>query len=1595
MKFELDPAAGLSNAERSSFDSFILDFEARWSPDAFEPFARRLVALRGRLAESLLCEMVLIDIERQWDHGIAVRVEDYLIAYPEITGEDSGPPDSVQLGFVVAEIEARADTGNALTRGEILARFPNLAEKLEPLLQSRGQADTRVIENGDTSRSPSADDDDGSHRGRPQIRKSPPLPYEFGRYRVIRRIADGGMGAVYLASDTSLYDRQVALKVPHFLADSQEDLECKTRFFAEARAASRLDKHPHLCSIYEIGQIDGIDYISMMYVEGETLETRLQKRGRLDQRKSAALVIKVAEAIHYAHQRGIIHRDLKLANIMLNSLGEPMVMDFGLARLVGETESTRLTRHGALIGTPTYMSPEQVRADPDDIHAATDIYSLGVVLYHLLTGRLPFQGSLGTIMSGVLRDAPVPPSRHLPSLDPELETICLTMMSKRAEDRYASMEEVSGRLGQWLQREPTREVDCSASSRSFPLRIGLVASALSVLLLVVLSVVLIVRTQHGEVRFEIEPSEIAVIIDGNRFNLEDLRQPQQLHSGPHELAIEIGGTPVPLDRDFSIETVEFQGRAKLAVEIDGASVTADQFDVTRGEEHVMRVALIEMTSAETSSQTKPVQPVAPSAASPQHTLQTALEFNGVDSYVSIPSFRYDGSFPITVEALVTPLGNVVDGHLVSNTQRSGFSLVTQKDQWMFYFRDLEAYRHAQTPRSEQGRPVHLAGVYDGHEVCLFMDGHAMHRVKVQYEHRPSAQHLFLGAGNNKINEPEAFFSGLIHFVRLSKGARYGADFQVPSRIESDADTLALYDFNEQAGDVLFDRSGNGHDGKIHNARWVRNEVAAPPALNQRSLIHRWTTAEHDDRVRAVAVSPDQSLLASGSYDGTVGIWDAKTGQLKRRISVMPKKVIDLAIAPDGRSLAVCGWDDQVQLLNMETGQKLSTFRVPTSLRKSAITGVRFSPQGDRLVSGGWDGKVIVWDIASGRKINGFHYPHGRVHCIAVSEDAGLIAAAGDRTIQIWNAAKRKALVNLKGHCNTVMALAFSHDGTELLSASQDGSIRRWDTRDGSLKHAWWNVEPLVDVQWLRDNKTVVSKDQSGRVRFWNASTGQRLGETTTHLGQLGTIALLNDDAQLATCGDKGQVKLWDVAEPPAAENHANQPRPSGPEGSDNRVLYCDGVSSHLRVPEFRYDGTHPITIETWLRLPTLESNPTDARPGVISQNDGRGLNLLLMERGFFQSGAAGCGNVIADCVAATDRWTHVAFTYDHPTLQLFVDGRLQSKRSAKAPFRPGDKDFIVAADPTTATGVSRHLRALFDEVRFSKVVRYRDPFIPPTRHETDADTILLYHFDDLSIDRAHDATGNGFDAEIHRARVVPDGDLPPGFDRDEGLRLDSNRRDNRFSEAFGAVAGHTPTAVKDYDNAYRSSDGENSNRWHAAGHLNIQTNGGSKAWNALSVQRGLLEVTARSVSEGSSWMVNLTNVRLRRGIRILVRADGKIVYGPSLFQFSPRFPDRLLTEIPADSTKQFHALGIAVHQRAFQVFWDGAAISDRIDLDFDLAPSAVALGNHGSGHTAFNEVRYWRPFDARETADGPGQASRHDKGSRSPDGGMGETGMAE
>jgi serine/threonine protein kinase len=271
------------------------------------------------------------------------------------------------------------------------------------------------------------------------------LGREFGRYRIVECLGAGAMGTVYKAHDSQL-DRTVALKIPKF-----SDPELLQRFYREARSAATVT-HPNICPVHDVGEIDGTHYISMGFIEGKELSAFIKPGKPQPIKQIVAVIRKLAIALDEAHETGIVHRDLKPDNVMIDKRATPIIMDFGLA-LRDAPGDARMTQAGSnqLLGTPAYMSPEQVDSDREKVGPASDVYSLGIMLYEMLTCQLPYQGSVAAVLAQIINANPKPPSQLRPDLDARLESICLKMMAAKLEDRYGSMREVAKELTAYIK----------------------------------------------------------------------------------------------------------------------------------------------------------------------------------------------------------------------------------------------------------------------------------------------------------------------------------------------------------------------------------------------------------------------------------------------------------------------------------------------------------------------------------------------------------------------------------------------------------------------------------------------------------------------------------------------------------------------------------------------------------------------------------------------------------------------------------------------------------------------------------------------------------------------------------------------------------------------------------------------------------------------------------------------------------------------------------------------------------------------------------------------------------------------------------------
>ncbi len=580
----------LSDEQRRRVQSWLVPFDRDWAEGRLAEHVARLPPPPDPLRLPALLSLVRIDLERSWQSGRRPALESYLRLYPELGGADAVPFELVR-----AEYELRRRFDGVADPAPLAARFPRHAAELQRLAAQPGPARETAAPRGgrETLRAGSAASVPGEVPAAPR-----PLQGQFGRYRIEKKLGQGGMGAVYLAHDTEL-DRPVALKVPHFTAEDGPDA-CK-RFRREAQAAATLD-HPNLCPVFDVGEVGGVLYLTMAYIEGRPLADFLGGGRQLPQRQGALLVRKLAAALQEAHQKGVVHRDLKPSNVMINQRNEPVVMDFGLARraVAGDV---RLTKSGAIMGTPAYMAPEQVLGDSKAIGPACDVYALGVILYELLAGRLPFDGPVAAVLGQIMVVEPQPPRTHRPDLAPALEAICLRAMAKKVDDRYASMAELHEALGGYLRnagtavekaapslppteppRVPAQPVRLAptlgdpgpadpplidlppqavqsvrrAPAPRRPLPWVAVGAILTVFGAAAAGIVLFVSAGNkGTVRIELDDPNGVVHIDGQKITIEKLGEPITLTPGDHQLVVKRGDVEVEA-RTFTLQRGEKQ-----------------------------------------------------------------------------------------------------------------------------------------------------------------------------------------------------------------------------------------------------------------------------------------------------------------------------------------------------------------------------------------------------------------------------------------------------------------------------------------------------------------------------------------------------------------------------------------------------------------------------------------------------------------------------------------------------------------------------------------------------------------------------------------------------------------------------------------------------------------------------------------------------------------------------------------------------------------------------------------------------------------------------------------------------------------------------
>jgi hypothetical protein len=415
-----------------------------------------------------------------------------------MTPSKTGPSERVQkLDEVIAAFLEADQSGKAGDRDAWLQRYPELADELRRFFEQHDRLAHLAAPLRAAEPTPTVDDRTSTLAPRAQEHAAPDVPRSFGDYEILEEIARGGMGVVYLARQTKL-NRTVALKM--ILAGGHTGTAELERFRTEAEAIARL-QHPHIVQVFEVGEREGLPFLALEFCPGGGLDKKLAGTP-LPPQEAAGLVETLARAMHAAHDKGVIHRDLKPANVLLAEYSTPKITDFGLAKKLDEAGRTAT---GAVMGTPSYMAPEQAGGKTKELGPACDIYALGAILYECLTGRPPFKAAtpLDTIMQ-VVHDEPVPPRQLQSRVPADLETVCLKCLQKEPGKRYATAAELAEELGRFRRGELIRARPVGRLERGWRWcrRNPALAAALAAVLLVfaagaTVSTVLAIRESHA------------------------------------------------------------------------------------------------------------------------------------------------------------------------------------------------------------------------------------------------------------------------------------------------------------------------------------------------------------------------------------------------------------------------------------------------------------------------------------------------------------------------------------------------------------------------------------------------------------------------------------------------------------------------------------------------------------------------------------------------------------------------------------------------------------------------------------------------------------------------------------------------------------------------------------------------------------------------------------------------------------------------------------------------------------------------------------------------------------------------------------------
>jgi WD40 repeat protein len=909
-------------------------------------------------------------------------------------------------------------------------------------------------------------------------------------YEILGELGRGGMGVVYRARQVGL-GRLVALKM--ILAGEHAGAEALARFKAEAEAVARLE-HPNLVQVYEVGEHQGRPYFSMEFVDGSDLHRQIAGKPQPPV-PAAGLAEVLARTMHAVHLRGIVHRDLKPANILLrrkseirNSKSEavvadfgcqitdfePKVSDFGLAKRLDGGAGPTLS--GRVLGTPSYMAPEQAQGRARATRPAADVYALGAILYELLTGRPPFQAQTAwdTLML-VVREEPVPPRRLQPTVPADLETICLKCLHKDPARRYASAQDLADDLARFQAGEPVRARPVGPVERlvKWVRRRPAAAALLAVSALAIL-VVAVGGLRHS--------ARLQAALKQAEDHAEESRQRLvRLHVAEGTHALDEG---------------DWLGALPPFVE----ALRLDEGEPNREAIHRIRLGAILRQCPELVALWTHEGPVNHAEVSPdaQAVLtvsedHTARVWSTLTVRAATPPLHHSGS---VLHGSFHP-----DSHSVITASTDGWARV-----WAIPTGQLLL-------TLKHGGPVRWA--------CFSPNG------RLLLTAADDAGRLWQG-GTGKLLAVlqhgaavrQAAFSGdgrLVVTASDDGSARaWDALTGVPASPPLRHDGAVLFASFSPDGRRVVTASRDG------TARlWVlpTGQPQAVP-LRHRAAVVRATFSSDGRRI----------LTASG--DHTAGVWDAATDAALAPALRQRSGLAMASFSPDGMSAVTCGDDNRARAWDPATGAPLT----PWLRHNGSLQAAAFSPDGRLLVTAGNDGIARLWRLAP-RKAAGattpvslaLPYKAGGLTRWPSPDGCLLAVAVGSRGVQVRAIATGQAVCPLLHHGSTVLYAAFSRDSRRIITTSDDNTARIWDTQTGKLltpplRH---DATPYL-AAFGSAGRLVVTAAANQTVRVWDAVAGEPLTPPLSLAAKANGMSLTAEGTGLRVTDAAGIVSTWDL-----------------------------------------------------------------------------------------------------------------------------------------------------------------------------------------------------------------------------------------------------------------------------------------------------------------------------------------------------------------------------------------------------------------------------------------------------------------------------------